>query len=591
MGTDDYTSGAGEPTEGQRAERNRGREPCWIPHVDRDHITRVAWRRRADPLYTSRMKSLLFLVVTLVACGGTQESASQPVAPSGGGGGGSPAKPAASGDVSFEVPAIEIKGTVYEPEALGRPGMPLVQAKKTSTLDKQRTLVTATKDPVIKQAQAAILATMLYLDSKTNKANEKALLTDARQVLRDVAQQVGDKAVDEITLRLLGSYELLFEDYAAAEKAWATLIERDPKNKENPYNRAFLVYAQLKQWKNADALASTTADKLDVAQPELAYVTAWAKWRTGDGAGAWQALNVAIKGWGQNNNRDELERDLFLFAARTNASFDDARGAIGVLAKGNKLAEYELLAKLGALGYGFSGRCADAITALDKALEAAGSQAPASQRIVIRYSQADYAVCIDKPDEAAAFAKQAIDALTSCGTKCTDKEKADAVQRIYNMGRLLHNLYATANDKRFYQPAHDVYALTIPLMTDAAARGEAQKVSEILEKTIKNAKAGSGTHDKGTLGALLNRHGFEVQSCYEAGQVANPKLGGTVTLNLESDASGVIKGVATEPKAGAAELSAVAGCIAERARQWKLPKRGMAGNTRIKMSFALSIKK
>src|SRR3954468_19888143 len=359
------------------------------------------------------MKSLLFLVVTLVACGGTQEKgASEPAAPSGGGGGGgAPTKPTASGDVSFEVPVIEIKGVVYEPEALGRPGMPLVEAKKKTTIEKQRAQVAATKDPVVKQAQAAILATMLYLDSKTNKANEKALLADARQVIRDVAQQAGDKAVDEITLRLLGSYELLFDDYPAAEKAWGQLIEKDPKSKETPYNRAYLVYAQLKQWKNAEALASASADKIDVAQPEMAYVTAWAKWRAGDGAGAWQALSIAIKGWGQNGNRDELERDLFLFAARTPASFDDARAAIAVLAKGNKMAEYELLAKLGAIGYGSAGRCADAITSLDKALDAAGAQAPASQRIVIRYSQADYAVCIDKPDEAAAFAKQSIEAL------------------------------------------------------------------------------------------------------------------------------------------------------------------------------------
>jgi len=162
------------------------------------------------------MRSLLFLVMTLVACGGTQESVNQPVAPMGGGGGGAPPKPTTSGDVSFEVPAIDIKGTIYEPEALGRPGMPLVEAKKKTTLDKQRALVASTKDPVLKQAQAAILATMLYLEAKTNKTNEKALLTDARQVLRDVAQQAGDKAIDEITLRLLGSYELLLEDYPAA---------------------------------------------------------------------------------------------------------------------------------------------------------------------------------------------------------------------------------------------------------------------------------------------------------------------------------------------------------------------------------------
>jgi hypothetical protein len=171
------------------------------------------------------MKSLSFLLVTLVACAGKPEAVNQPAAPTGEGST-APAsvKPMASGDVSFEVPPIEIKGTVFEPNALGRPGMPLVEAKKKTTIEKQRSLVTSTKDLVEKQAQAAILATMLYLDAKTNKPNEKALLTEARQVLRDVAQQAGDKAVDEITLRLLGSYELLLEDYPAAEKAWGQLI-------------------------------------------------------------------------------------------------------------------------------------------------------------------------------------------------------------------------------------------------------------------------------------------------------------------------------------------------------------------------------
>jgi hypothetical protein len=542
------------------------------------------------------MRSLLFLAMTLVACGGTQESVNQPVAPTEGGGGAAPPKPTTSGDVSFEVPAIDIKGSLYEPEALGRPGMPLVEAKKKTTLDKQRAAVTSTKDPVLKQAQAAILATMLYVEAKTNKTNEKALLSDARQVLRDVALQAGDKAIDEITLRLLGSYEILLEDYPAAEKAWATLIEKtlldkDPKSKEAmPYNRAFLAYVQLKQWKNAEALATVTADKLDEKQPELAYVTAWAKWRNNDGPGAWQALSVAIKGWGENGNLEHLERDLFLFAARTNASVEQARAAIGALAK-TKLAEYDLLLRLANLGYGPAGRWADAIAAIDKAIEAGGAAAPAGQRMQLRYSQAEYAVYIDKPDDAAAYAKQSIDIVASCGTKCTDRDKADAVLRLYNMGRLLHNLYATANDKRYYQPAHDVYALTIPQMTDPAQRADAQKVSDILEKTLKSIKAGSGTHDKGTVAALLSRHSVEVQSCYEAGLRTNPKLGGTVTLNLESDTSGVIKGVATEPKAGAADLSAVAGCVAEHAKQWKLPRRGMAGNTRIKMSYTLAIKK
>lgn len=539
-----------------------------------------------DPLYTSRMKSLSLLLVTLVACAGTQEESIKPVAtvapPT--------AKPTVSGDVSFEIPAFEIKGVVFEPDAIGRPGMPLVDAKKATTLDKQRALVQKTKDPVQKQAQAAVLATMLYRESKANKANEKPLLTEARQVLRDVAQQAGDKAVDEITLRLLGSYELLLEDYAAAEKAWQALIDKDPKSKEGPSNRAWLAYARLKQFKNAEALAAVAAETLDDNQPELAYVMAWARWRTGDNPGAWQAITTAAQGWGQNANRDELEHDVLLIAGRANIPLDQAAAMLTTVLGKTTLQQYELLAKLGLTGLGLIGRWADGVAALDKAVAIAGTTVPPSDLPVIRYSQADFTVRLDAPDVAAGYAKRAIDALTACGAKCAAKDKAEIIQGIYVMGRLFHNLYATANDRRYYQPAHDLYALTIPLLGSPDARSDAQKVSEILEKTFKNTKVGTGTHDKGTLGALLGRHNPEIEACYEAALGANPKLGGTIALTLESDATGVIKGVATEPKAGLSELSAVAGCVAGHAKQWKLPKRGMAGSTRIKMSYTLSRK-
>src|SRR5260221_113865 len=151
------------------------------------------------------MKRLSFLLVTLVACAGTQEEAIKPLNL-----GPSPAAPAkrmTSADVSFEIPAIELKGAVFEPEATGKPGMPLV----------------------------------------------------------------------------------------------------DPK---------------LKQSKTTDALASAGPDKPDDKAPELASAMAWAKLRTGDGAGAWQAIGAAARGWGQNANREDLEREVLWFAGRTVAPLD-----------------------------------------------------------------------------------------------------------------------------------------------------------------------------------------------------------------------------------------------------------------------------
>ena len=596
MGANRDAPGAGQAED---TKSDRYRDPGQIPHGASDHITRAAWRQRADPLYTSRMKRLSFLVVTLVAlatlaaCGGPQEEAIKP---------GDVAVPnpqvtrkVTSGDVAFELPPIEIKGVVYSPEAIDRPGMPLVDPKKPTkvgdktAVEKQRQLVQTTKDPIAKQAQAAILATMLYRESKADKAKEKEKLTDARQVLRDVAQAVGDKNVDEITLRLLGSYEILLEDYPSAEKAWAGQIERDPKAKELAYNKAWLAYAQLKQFKNADALATVGSDKPDDKQPELAYFTAWAKLRTGDAAGAWQAITTAARGWGDTGKREDIERDVLFIAGRANVPVDQAASVItGVLGKA-KQQQYELLAKLGLTGYALAGRWASAVAALDKAVGLAGATVPPNDRPVIRYSQADFTVRLDTPDAAAAFAKQALEALDACGASCSAKDKADTVQGVYLMGRLFHILYATANDHSFYEPAHQLYDLTIPKL-DAATQAQAQGDLKKLETTLRNMKVGTGTHDKSALGALLPRHNLEVQACYEQALMSNPKLGGTLTVNLESDQTGAIKGVSTEPKAGAADLSAVAGCVAERAKGWKLPKRGMPGNTRIKVPFTLSSK-
>jgi len=537
------------------------------------------------------MKSLPFMTLSLsvlVACGGAQTTSTTPGGQAASAAG---ATQAAAGDVSFEIPPIEVKGLVFEPEALGRPGMPLVEPKKKTTIEKQRAVFASTKDVVQKQAHAAILATLLYQKSKEDKANEQALWTEARQVLRDAAKAAGDKP-DEITLRLLGSYELLLEDYAAAEKAWGGLVNADPKNKETPYHRAWWAYSLLKQYKNAEALAVVKDETLTEKQPELAYVTAWAKWRSNDDAGAWNAIVTAAKGWGNSAGKEHVERDVFLFAGRANVALAETLPQLfAVFDAKDKATQYSVLAKLGLQSYQFAGRWADGVAALDKAVETAGETVPANDRPVLRYTQADFAVRLDNPDAAASYAKQAIEALPACGAKCTEQEKQDLLYGIYGMGRLFHLVYATANDLRYYQPAYDLYAATVNLMTDAARREQATKDLGALTATKNNSKPNTGTHDKGAIGALLDRHNQEAQACYEAGLAANPKLGGTVTVELEADQTGTIKGVSTDPKAGLADLAAVAGCIGEQARGWKLPKRGTAGTTRIKLVYQLSARK
>jgi len=526
---------------------------------------------------------LAFVLAGLVACGGSQKG---PEGPGGGGGGGG--KPMGPGDVSFDTAPIKIEGILFEPEALGRPGMPLVEAKRKTTVEKQRQLVDKTKEPVQKQAQAAILATMLYQQSKTAKPDEqKKLWSDARQVLRDAATAAGAN-VDDITLRLLGSYELMLEDFPAAEKAWAALVQKAPKDKEIAYNKAWLGYAMLKQYKNGEALQALAGEAISKKQPELAYVAAWAKWRTGDANGAWQAIIAAGEGWGNNAGREALDRDLLLFAGRTDVALDTAFKELSAIYPKGKDQQYELLAKLGLHSYQFAGRWTDGVRALDKAIDVIGDKVPVNDKPTIRFLQADYTVRLDDPVTAAKYAKQAIEALPGCGQKCTPQDMENVVKNVYVMARLFHILYATAHDDRYYQPAHDLYQLSVPKITlDNAARTEAMKDQDILEKTFKSMKAGVGTHDKAAIQALLGRHNQEVQACYEHGLSANPKLGGSLVVHLESDQTGAIKGVATEPKAGMADMAYVAGCVEKRAKTWKLPSRAQSGSTRIKITYTM----
>lgn len=538
------------------------------------------------------MKSWPLLLALLIACGPINPDAPENPTNPPVGGGAAPAKPPAAGDVSIELDKIPINGVVFEPKALdaNRPGMPLVDPKRKTTLAQQRSIVKNARDPVLKQAQAAVLATMLYRESKTaEKDKEKELLTEARQALRDAAASAG-KDVDEVTLRLLGSYELLFDDFAAAEVAWRDLIEKEPKDPELPLRKAWLAYSLMKQRKDADVLAIVNAEPLSDQQPELAYVTAWAKWRAGDGAAAWEAILTAMKGWGENAGRDIVERDVLLFAGRTKVPFAAAKPRVLELLNAKQPAQqFNVLAKLGNESYLYAGRWTDGIAAIEEALKVPGAQISANDRAYLRYTQADFTVRLDTPDVAAKYAKQAIAAL-GCNpvTACHEKDKQELVSAVAIMARLFHIMYATANDIRYYQPANDLYVLTIPLFADPKRRTDVTNDADTLQKTLKNTKVGTGTHGKDALGVLVGRHAQEVQACYEERLVTNPKIAGTLIVHLESDQTGAIKGVDTEPKAGQADLAAVASCTAGHARKWNLPKRGMAGTTRVKATFTLA---
>jgi len=544
--------------------------------------------------------SLAFVLFGLVACGGASKEGT--TTPTGGGAGSAAAKPTAAGDVSFDVTGIEIKGVEFEPQALGTPGMPLAEpkgqrapltgAKMDAQIKKQHDVIAKTKDAVQKQAQAALLATMLYHKSKETPADQQKLWTDARQALRDSIPGGDYSKADEITLRMLGSFELLLGDTANAEKAWGALVATQPKSKELAFNKAWWAYSLLLEYKNADALAAIKDEQLSEKQPELAYVTAWAKWRNGDEAGAWQAIVTAAKGWKGMPGGDALDRDVLLFAGRTGVSMSDAVTALTPIYGKGPDQVYELYAKLGLQSYQFAGRWSDGVAALDKALATIGTKVPPNDLPVIRYQQGDYTVRLDDPATAAKFALDALKALPACGTKCSNQDKENVVESVYIMGRLFHILYATAHDDRYYQPALDLYSAAVPLITmNEQTHQQAEKDMGFLQGSFKAMKAGAGTYDKDAIGALLKRHNQEVQACYEQFLSANPKLGGALTISLEATAQGAITGASSDPKAGLQDMAGVAACVVEHAKTWKLPKKvnGQGtGTARMNLVYQLS---
>src|ERR1043165_273311 len=272
--------------------------------------------------------SLAFVLAGLVACGGSTKGPENPTGGGGGGGGGA-AKPTGPGDVSFEVPTIQINGLLFEPEALGSPGMPLAYPKKKTTTEKQRATYDKAakgKDVVQRQAQAAILATLIYDDSKKAKdeGEKKKMWEDARNVLRESVTAAGEGKGDPTDLRMLGSFELFLDDYASAEKAWSALVAADPKDKEVQTFKAWWAYSLLRQYKNSDALGVIKDEPISEKTPELAYVMAWAKFPPGDDKGAWQALATAAKGGTSLFPPDPLVRDMLLFAGRTGATIDES---------------------------------------------------------------------------------------------------------------------------------------------------------------------------------------------------------------------------------------------------------------------------
>ena len=523
------------------------------------------------------------LVLGTAGCGGgaeTQAAAASttPVAPP-------------TTDVTLDLDVKPLSGWVFVPDALTRPGMPLVEPKRKVTIEKARANYAKAKADE-RETFAQILATLLYTASKTetDPGKEKALFAEAAKALTDTRAALGDKATD-VTLRMLGVYDLIVGDYPGAESAYAalyTILAADTKTAADAQEvTTWLAWAQLKQNKHAEA-ARTLGDATPTKDaPERDYVLAWTRWEAGDGAGAWAAIQAAVKNWKSASTKPAVDRDLLIIAARSGAPVADQIAVIHELAGGKRSDEYTKLYTLHTANV-FAGRYADGSALIDAAIATAGDTVPKNDPPKMRFQQAEYALRLGKVDAVASFVDQALKSLATCGTACTAADASELEKSSINLANLFYTVFATAEDPRFFQPAHDLYASITANAPDALSKADATKYSAQLEQTKKSAKPGIGTSDKTATTPFLRIHDQEVQACYENGLLLNPTLAGSLTLTIEFDATGAAKGVATEPPGGAADLAAVATCAEAHARTWLIPSHSKPGTTKIKLPYQLT---
>jgi hypothetical protein len=522
-------------------------------------------------------------LVLAAACGGTPKTITTPE----GSGSGSEKQPTTT-DLTIELDPVSIRGLVFTPEALGRPPMLLVEEKKKQGLDKDRQDYAKAKDLEERKVTGQVLATALYQEAKKQKdaAKEKAMRDEARRTLTEVrAAAMSAGGAGEVTLGMLAVLDMIDGDYAAAADVYAELVKRFPDTDRALDNKTWLALAQLRLDKNADALATVAGLQPDPAHAELAYVIAWAKWRAGDSAGTVAAITAAAQGWKGEPGKPMLVRDLLILLGRGGAPTDQAIKTVTAFYAGKPsvTALYSL-----DNAYAFAGRWADAVAILDAIIAAMPDQIAKNDLPKFRTQQAQYSVRLLAADKVAAYEKQAVEAYAACGAKCTAAELDDGYKALRGLAITFHSLYATSMDDRFYAPAKELYELYDGL-PGRADTDEMKKHEADLELAKKQAKPGTGTHDKSIIGPLLaQQHAQEIQACYEAALSSDPTVSGVLTLTVDFDADGKVAGANSNPPAGKDGLARVGGCASDAARAWLLPSRTMPGKTIVTAKFELA---
>ena len=505
---------------------------------------------------------------------------------------GGPTRPAGGGDVlpqdqSFTLKDIEVRGVVFEPQALGLPVMTQVTGRGKTTLDRLRKKV-ARKNPDADDVHQ--LATALWAEASAaagDPARATQLREEARSLLRKLKASMGTKA-DALTLEMLATSELWLGDSAAAATAWDELVRRFPQHAGARAFQTWLALARLRLHKIADAAEQVKSWRLDNLDDSGSYVLAWVSFLAVDGETARAAITRALGSWRDSSTRPIIERDLLLILSRSGADADAAAKVVSQISGDETQKRYVLMFKLSE-AFEKDGRYADAARALDVVVDdVVKGQMPPDDLVGFRFRQADYAFRLNEPERAAERAIVAHQALRACGQRCPPTTMQAVTERVLKLAQFSHTVFAKSQDRRHYQAALKLYRyyLELPDRSDAeAVRGYLRS----LEETRSSADPNAGKHDPEVMLNVALARREALASCYEMALMREPALEGSIKLSVEVDHTGKVAGAASDPAAGADGLARVAGCAIDRARGWVFPSRTVPGKTVLDMPIQFRI--
>jgi len=527
------------------------------------------------------MKILTFaapaLAMLFAGCPGTKKTGGGPDGPAGGG------KEPGAQDFNLEYEATALPGTYFQPEGIElRPLMLMARGSKKLTLVKQRQAYQKAK-PATKVGEAEVLATMLYEEAQKLEDDSARLtmIEEARKALADTRAAHPDK-LDVVLLHNLGCLTWDLGDPLAAAEAFGAAATLKPTDAGYAERRAYQIYYLVRGGKNAEAMAAAQGTEPSATEPELAYAIAWAAWRTGDGARALGAIEIATAGWRSEATRPALRRDIAIFSARVSGKSADAISLANKFAGSDK---EKLFDTLGLMHQAFTlaGRYAEAIELTD-AMLATGVLPSQATKYALLFEKADAAKALGQSEALVGYVKDGLAAWAACGKECEGGGTETAIKLVFNYARFANYLYTTSQDEKWYVASNELYNsyLGLSAITD---RDVVQQEAEVLQRGHERALKGVGTHDKDAISFVLVPYRAQVLTCLDNELQQDPSISGALALQLEVAQSGEVTGATSEPAGGEAGLAAAATCATAAARAWTFPARTRPGVTRIGIPY------